>query len=85
MITKDTNFAVDMSPARLEWPIYNFPLILKPRQRKCEKGTLVKYKSLELNNYLKPCANISLEDQQLLFALICEIDYLLGTYKWGSI
>ena len=41
---------------------------LESKQRKGEKGILIKYKSLELQDYLQSYANISLDDQQLLFS-----------------
>ena len=47
---------------------------LESKQRNCEKGTFIKYKSLELQDYLHACENISLEDQQLLFSLRCEMN-----------
>ena len=47
MITKDTNFAVDMSPARLEWAIYNFPAALSP-----EKEIVKKEKILNTTHFI---------------------------------
>ena len=32
MITKETDFAVDMSPVTLKWAIYNFPLANRKMQ-----------------------------------------------------
>ena len=46
MITKDTNFAVDMSPARLEWAIHNFPAAKSPEKEIVKKENLKKYNSL---------------------------------------
>ena len=39
---------------------------LLAKQNNCEKGSLIKYDTLELQDYLKSCANLSLEDQQLI-------------------
>ena len=47
---------------------------LKAKQAKCEKGVKIKYKTLELQDYLKPCSNLKLEDQHLIFSLRCEIN-----------
>ena len=40
---------------------------LKSRQMKGEKGAFINYNKLELQDYLNPCANISLEEQKLIF------------------
>ena len=48
---------------------------------KGEKGSLIKYNKIELQDYLNPCANISLDDQKLLFSLRCEMNYLKSNFK----
>ena len=47
---------------------------LKAKQAKCEKGVKIKYKTLDLQDYLKPCSNLKLEDQHLIFSLQCEMN-----------
>ena len=49
---------------------------LQAKQNRCEKGSLIKYDTLELQDYLKSCANLSLEDQQLSFSYRCEMNIL---------
>ena len=49
---------------------------LKSKQLAGEKGRIIDYTNLELRHYLRACANISLEDQQLMFTLRCEINFL---------
>ena len=39
------------------------------QQSKCEKGSRIKYEFLELQDYLRPSSNISLEDQRFVFSL----------------
>ena len=47
---------------------------LKIKQKKCEKGLGIDYNSLEIQDYLNPCYNISLEDQRFIFTLRCEMN-----------
>ena len=47
---------------------------LKIKQKKCEKGLGINYNSLEIQDYLNPCSNISLEDQRFIFSLRCEMN-----------
>ena len=47
---------------------------LKAKQVKCEKGVRIKYQTLELQDYLKPCSILKLEDQQYVFILRCEMN-----------
>ena len=49
---------------------------LQAKQNSCEKGSLIKYDTLELQDYLKSCANLSLEDQPLIFSYRCEMNIL---------
>ena len=42
---------------------------LLAQQKKCEKGSRIKYENLELQDYLQPSSNLKLEDQQFLFSL----------------
>ena len=45
-------------------------------QKKCEKGSRIQYNSLELQDYLSPSSNISLENQRFLFSIRCEMNIL---------
>ena len=54
---------------------------LKLKQLGGEKGSLIEYNTLELQDYLKPCANIPLEDQQLIFSYRCEMNLLKSNFK----
>ena len=54
---------------------------LESKQRKCEKGAFIKCNLLELQDYLHACANISLDDQQLLFSLRCEMNNLKSNVR----
>ena len=54
---------------------------LKAKQEKGEKGSLIKYNTLELQDYLQSCANISLEDQQLIFSFICEMNVQKSNFR----
>ena len=54
---------------------------LRSKQMNVEKGRLINYTTLELQDYLQPCANISLEDQQLVFSHRCEINFLKTNFK----
>ena len=40
---------------------------LKMKQNKCEKGSGIKYESLELHHYLNPCSNLTIEVQRFIF------------------
>ena len=42
---------------------------LKQKQNNCEKGSDINYQDLELQDYLSPSSNLSLEDQQIIFSL----------------
>ena len=46
-----------------------------------EKGSFIKYNTLELQDYLQPCANISFEDQKLIFSLRCEMNLIRFNFK----
>ena len=39
-----------------------------------KKGLGIDYNSLEIQDYLNPCYNISLEDQPFIFTLRCEMN-----------
>ena len=54
---------------------------LRSKQLNGEKGRLINYTTLELQDYLQPCANISLQDQQLVFSLRCEMNVLKTNFK----
>ena len=49
---------------------------LKAKQAKFEKGVKIKYKTLELQDYLKPYSNLKLEDQHLIFSPRCEMNQI---------
>ena len=46
-----------------------------------EKGRLIKYDELELQDYLQACANISFEDQKRIFSLRCEMNLIRLNFK----
>jgi hypothetical protein len=48
----------------------------KHKQTKCEKGSKINYYQIEIQDYLTPSANLTLEDQQLIFSLRCEMNPL---------
>ena len=54
---------------------------LKCQQKKCEKDSKIRYDSLELQDYLNPFSNISIENQRLLFSLRCEMNILKSTFR----
>ena len=54
---------------------------LKGQHQKCEKGSRIKYESLELQDYLNPSSNISIENQRLLFSLRCQMNILKSNFK----
>ena len=54
---------------------------LRSKQMKREKGIQIKYKNLELQDYLNPCSNMTLEDQRLLFSLRCEMNPLNQNFR----
>ena len=54
---------------------------LKCQQQKCGKGSRIRYESLELQDYLNPFSNISIENQRLLFSLRCEMNILKSTFR----
>ena len=54
---------------------------LQAKQNSCEKGSLIKYDTLELQDYLQSCANLPLEDQQLIFSYRCEMNILKSNFK----
>ena len=45
------------------------------------KGARIKYDCLELQDYLKPSSNISIEDQRIIFGLRCEMNILKSNFK----
>ena len=48
---------------------------------KCEKGARINYQTLELQDYLKPCSNLKLEDQQYMFSLRCEMNPIKKNFE----
>ena len=48
----------------------------KHKQTKCEKGSKINYYQIEIKDYLTHSANLTLEDQQLIFSLRCEMNPL---------
>ena len=46
-----------------------------------EKGSFIKCDALELQDYLKPCANISFEDPKQILILRCEMNLLRFNFK----
>ena len=54
---------------------------LKCQQERCEKGSMIKYDCLELQDYLNPAANISIKDQRYIFSLRCEMNILKSNFK----
>ena len=54
-------------------PESKYKSLVKSKQTKCEKGSHIKYQQLEIQDYLTPSANLTLEDQQLIFSLRCEM------------
>ena len=54
---------------------------LRSKQLNGEKGRLTNYTTLELQDYLQPCANIFLEDQQLVYSLRCKMNFLKSNFK----
>ena len=53
---------------------------LKMKQRKGEKGAEIIYDTLELQDYLNPCSNLSLEDQQRIFSLRTRMNPLKSNF-----
>ena len=49
---------------------------LRAKQIKGQKGLKIKYTNLELQDYLNPCSNITLEDQRIMLRLRSEINPL---------
>ena len=56
-------------------------IYLNSKQIKGGKGSLIKYDTLELQDYLKSCANITLEDQKFIFSFSCEMNVLKSNFK----
>ena len=46
-----------------------------------EKGSFITYDTLELQDYMQPCANISFEDQKIVFIFRCEINIIIFNFK----
>ena len=46
-----------------------------------EKGRFIKYNTLELQDYLQSCANISFEDQKRIISLRCEMNLIRFNFK----
>ena len=46
-----------------------------------EKGIFIKYDTLELQDYLQSCANISFEDQKRIISLRCEMNLIRFNFK----
>ena len=51
------------------------------KQNKCEKGSGIKYESLELQDYLNPCSNLTIENQRFIFSLRCEMNPLKKNFE----
>ena len=49
---------------------------LKQKQGKYETGSEIKYEKLEIQDYLSPSANLTLEKQRQLFSLRCKMNQL---------
>ena len=49
-------------------------------QKKCGKGSRIQYNSLELQDYLSPSSNISLENQRFLFSIRCGMNILKSNF-----
>ena len=54
---------------------------LKKLQVKGTKGVKIKYDSLDIQDYLKPCANITIEEQRYLFSLRSEMNPLKANFS----
>ena len=54
---------------------------LKTKQMKCEKGVRIEYSTLELQDYLKPCSNLQLQEQQYIFSLRSEMNPLKKNFE----
>ena len=54
---------------------------LQMKQRKAEKGAKIVYKSLELQDYLNPYSNLSLEDQLKIFSLRTQMNPLKSNFS----
>ena len=57
---------------------------LRTKQMKGEKGINIRYNSLELQDYLNPFSNMTLEDQRTMFSLRCEKNPLKPNFKRNS-
>ena len=49
---------------------------LKGKPNKSEKASEINYHILELQDYLSPNANLTLEDEQVMFSLRCKMKQL---------
>ena len=54
---------------------------LQMKQRKAEKGAKIVYQSLELQDYLNPYSNLSLEDQLKIFSLRTQMNPLKSNFS----
>ena len=53
----------------------------KYRHMKCEKGTRIKYQTLEIQDYLKPRSNLNLKHWQYIFSLRCEMNPIKKNFE----
>ena len=54
---------------------------LKLQQSKGEKASSIIYESLELQDYLKPCSNLKLEEQRSIFSLRSRMNELKSNFS----
>ena len=54
---------------------------LNSLQKKKEKGALIRYESLELQDYLNSSANLKIEEQRFIFSLRSEMNPLKSNFK----
>ena len=54
---------------------------LQTKQSKGDKASSIKYESLELQDYLNPCSNITLEDQRYIFSLRSRMNELRPNFS----
>ena len=54
---------------------------LNSLQKKKEKGALIRYESLELQDYLNSCANLTFEEPRFIFSLRSEMSPLTSNFK----
>ena len=54
---------------------------LKLKQQKGTKGSLINYDSLECQDYLNPCSNLTIKEQRYLFSLRSEMNPLSTNFN----